>query len=538
MKTLKSDLAVIGAGPGGIILALEYSHLNPNKQVILVDLKPNTLNNPLDECIQINNIVNHYSPYDLTNKGFGGTSLTWGGRCVSYDEIDFLDRDFLRKNCTWDLNYFQDIQQYFDRASFYFEAGGGKFDTNQINELKNKRIVPKFINGELMDTPIERWSMPTRFNTRYKNEILENSNITLLEGFYADTLIKNNLNEIELVILKSQDDTNERIKIESKNFVLACGAQETTRLLLKNQSIFNDNPPKSLGKFYQSHLSGKIASIKFYGNPKETVYGFEKDGEVYVRRRFQFSTDFLLNKNLLNTAFWLDNPLYFDPSHKSGAMSFMYLAMIMPWLKNKLGPPAMRYSVTKGKIYKVGKHLWNVLKDLPFSLTIPLTIFYKRYLKERKLPGIFLYNKSNIYALHFHAEQEPREENKMELENEKLVIHYELSEKDIDSIVKSHHELDAYLRKCGVGELIYWFPEQDLHKEIKAMSKDGIHQNGTTRMAMTKKLGVVDFNLKVFDTTNLFVCSSSTFPTSSQANPTFMIGAIAVKLAKYLSYKK
>ena len=46
--------------------------------------------------------------------------------------------------------------------------------------------------------------------------------------------------------------------------------------------------------------------------------------------------------------------------------------------------------------------------------------------------------------------------------------------------------------------------------------------------------GVVDRNLRVHGMDNLYVASSSTFVTSSQANSTFMIAVFAVRLADHL----
>jgi choline dehydrogenase-like flavoprotein len=53
-------------------------------------------------------------------------------------------------------------------------------------------------------------------------------------------------------------------------------------------------------------------------------------------------------------------------------------------------------------------------------------------------------------------------------------------------------------------------------------------------MAANAADGVVDANLAVFGTENLFVASTSTFPTSSQANPTLTGVAFAVRLAEHL----
>ena len=53
-------------------------------------------------------------------------------------------------------------------------------------------------------------------------------------------------------------------------------------------------------------------------------------------------------------------------------------------------------------------------------------------------------------------------------------------------------------------------------------------------MAQSPEFGCVDHNLKIFGVDNLWVCSSSVFPTPSQANPTFTIMALALRLSKEL----
>ena len=328
--------------------------------------------------------------------------------------------------------------------------------------------------------------------------------------------------------------------IYAKTFVLAAGAQESTRLLLRNKQLFagNDFIDNTLGKYYQSHVSGKIASVQFYGNPKKTNYGFLRDASgVYMRRRFQMQTDAIVQHNLLNAAIWIDNPVYANPVHKNGAMSLMYLIMLVPFLGKRLAPPAIADSITKGENGKIHQHILNVLRDFPSSFSTTFSIFIKRYLFGRKLPGVFLFNKNNAYSLHFHAEQQPLIENRMELgdDNETLKIFYNISDDDVDSVIKTHALLDQWLQKIGCGKLTYFYPKNELKKEILNMSKDGIHQSGTTRIASTNKDGVVDENLQVFGLNNLFVCSSSVFPVSGQANPTFFLGTFAVRLAHHLT---
>lgn len=61
------------------------------------------------------------------------------------------------------------------------------------------------------------------------------------------------------------------------------------------------------------------------------------------------------------------------------------------------------------------------------------------------------------------------------------------------------------------------------------------HPTGTCRMAQDASQGVVDANLRVFGTENLFVCGASTFPTAGTANPTNTVVALALRLADHLA---
>jgi choline dehydrogenase-like flavoprotein len=170
-------------------------------------------------------------------------------------------------------------------------------------------------------------------------------------------------------------------------------------------------------------------------------------------------------------------------------------------------------------------------------LWTPASIFFRRYLRRRKLPGVFLYSDENYYAVHFHAEQIPMEDNRMELgpDGETLVIHYRVTDADAEGVIRAHEVLDDELQACGAGRLEYWFPPEERRTAIQSMSKDGVHQSGTTRIADDPSRGVVNRDLLVWGTRNLYVCSSSVFPTSGQANPTFFLGVCAVRLAQHLA---
>ena len=62
----------------------------------------------------------------------------------------------------------------------------------------------------------------------------------------------------------------------------------------------------------------------------------------------------------------------------------------------------------------------------------------------------------------------------------------------------------------------------------------GGHHIGTARMGIDPRSSVVDADCRVHSVRNLFVAGSAVFPTSSQANPTLTLVALALRLAAHL----
>ncbi|WP_299535443.1 GMC oxidoreductase [Ulvibacterium sp.] len=70
--------------------------------------------------------------------------------------------------------------------------------------------------------------------------------------------------------------------------------------------------------------------------------------------------------------------------------------------------------------------------------------------------------------------------------------------------------------------------------ESETMDPDGAHASGTCRMSKSDTDGVVDINLQVHGTDNLYVCSNAVFPSIAAANPTLTVSALAVRLAEHI----
>jgi hypothetical protein len=299
------------------------------------------------------------------------------------------------------------------------------------------------------------------------------------------------------------------------------------------------------------HLVGHICKIKFLCDPSDIAYAYEVDANgVYCRRRFGISDEAQRRLNIMNFIALLDNAPKYDPSHRNGMLSLSYLALGIPGLNTVLAPGyQLRLATRPGEKmhaenYKsvdpqYGGHLKNVGADF-VRLMRDLPVFgYEWFLKKPRLPGFVLKEDSGVYFLKYAAEQSPNFNSRVSLGNERdslgmlrLHVDYRLQERDFQSVYEAHKLLDLELRRQRCGYLTLLRP--DVVNHIREQAGDGIHQMGTTRMADQPSDGVVDRNCRVHGIANLFVASSSIFPTSSHANPTLTIVAIAARVADHL----
>lgn len=539
--TFSSDIAVVGAGPAGIVLALELA--KAGYEVALIE------SGSLQFSAKTQNLgeASHFDPQfhapmsECTRRQVGGTSTIWGGRCLPYDPVDFDRRSYI-PNSDWPIGY-EEIAGYFQRACDYFLCGKSEFQIENIPNIQQKSIVPGLPDAEVLTSTLERWSLPTNFGKEYFNALKQSQKIKLLYNLTC-TEIDTNEQGTQVELLNAKTLGGKTIRVKSQKYVLAGGALNTTRLLLASDRRHPGgigNHSGLLGKFYMGHLSGDIAVIHFTTPPQDTVFGFDRDPEkIYLRRRFSFTREFLHEQQLPNIVAWLGAPKFGDPAHQNGVLSSAYLALNMPVLRNYLTSTAMRKAAIGEEDRGIDRaHVMNVLKDFKQAITFVPRFGYGRYIAKRKIPALFVYSAANEYPLHYHSEQVPNPNSTVNLSDDRdelgmrrLNINLQFAQQDIDSVVKAHSYWDRYLRKHECGYLKY--VTDDLEASVWTQAGDGFHQVGTTRMSEHPNTGVVGTNCNIHGVDNLFVASSSIFVTSGQANSTFTIVSFALRLADHL----
>jgi choline dehydrogenase-like flavoprotein len=548
---LRCEVVVVGAGPGGIATALELGRRGVD--VLLVESGRRQEDQRVQQLSDAASWAHDlHAPMSLAvRRQVGGTSTIWGGRCVPYDPVDFARRDFV-PGSQWPVSY-RELEPYFDRACGWMKAGRAAFDLKLLPHLP-QHLVPGLLDADATTSSLERWSLPTNFGVVYFSELRRSERVRLVTGLTCVEVATNPGSE-RATGVQCRSLGGAVVEITARAVVLACGGLESTRLLMASEGPSGGqlgNESDHLGRWYMSHLEGVIARIDFNTDPHATSYGYERDVDgVYVRRRFAFTEQFLMDNQLPNISGWLANPELADARHGNGRLSFTYLALTSP-LGPLLAPPAQRLSLSGTRIpgtpYGLSEisprrdHVANMLRH-PLDVGRFVVGFgAKRFLaRGRRSPGFFVYNRHNSYPLQYHAEHLPERTSRVSLSRDtdavgmpKLDIDIKFSDKDFDGVARAHQHWDAHLRQAGVGRLTFLRP--DPFEDVRSRSGGGFHQVGTTRMASEPGDGVLDRNLRVFGVDNVYVVSSSAFVTSGQANSTLMIVAFAVRLAEHLRH--
>ena len=526
------DLCVVGSGPVGMALALELEQLG--RDVLVLESGDVEVGTSIGEASRavIADTRRHAEMELAVCRALGGTSWTWGGRCVAFDEVDFMDRDFVL-DAHWPIRH-DDIRPWYKLASKYLSCGDGSFLFPYSRTLED---------GLTLDC-VERWLTEPRLILIHREALMRSQRIRVsLKSTVTGLHLTSDGQSVESLAVATPDGPR---TVKAQRIILAAGGVETTRLLLQFQRSYPrhfggaDGP---LGLYYMGHISGKIANIHF-DNPEaidDLDFKLDANGAFY-RRRFMLTTKAQISNRVLNTAFWPDNPPFYDPSHRSGVLSATFLALAFPPTGRRLLSEAIRLAHTGPRPYKLAAHLRNAILGAPRGALDMYHILRDRFLRKPRKPGFLVRNRGGKYALHYHAEQAPNRSSRISLTGDtdafgvhRAKIDLRYTNQDIDSVMESHRLLDEALRANRIGRIEYLDSPEKTREHIRETASDGLHQVGSARMGEDPALSVVNADLRAHGLSNLYVASSAVFPSAGQANSTQLAVAFAMRLAHLLA---
>ena len=114
----------------------------------------------------------------------------------------------------------------------------------------------------------------------------------------------------------------------------------------------------------------------------------------------------------------------------------------------------------------------------------------------------------------------------------KAQLDWRWSDEDAHAVARAQDALADGLAAGGAGR----FEVQRVDGKPVLYSASARHFMGSTRMSTDPRRGVVDPDCRVHGLANLFIASSSVFPTGGYANPTLSIVALGLRLGDYLRH--
>jgi len=505
----RSRTVVIGSGATGLYAARELSRRG--EEVVVVESGGTGLDS--------------FSPGSYSSVGrkhdgirigrsrsLGGTTNLWGGQLVEFQEIDFLGRDWLPAS-RWPISY-QEISPYYRRTyeNLAIEEEA-QDDARVFDHVLGAR--PEFDGG--LEVFLTRWLKIPSFAVSYAKEVTSNQNLRILLNHTVTGFLGSNgtISAVRVV-----GPTRRTESIGGDQFILAAGTIEISRLLLHAavtpdwECPWRDNA--NVGAYFQDHLGGRIASVHPYDKRRffDTFCTIVFRGHKF-QPKMRLTNDTLQHNRLLNI---------------QGMFSFENeVSENLVYLKQFL-----KAAIHSRRIAGVGDFVRNVKACGKY-----LAPLMWKYVVDNR---VFVPGTSKISVI-VQGEQIPLRESRIRIDSATVdtnglplaILDWRLDGEEVRSIREFAERCDRALRAAGLGYLKLAEHLMDDEKCFLDTLGDTNHPSGGACMGTSEGDGVVDRDLRVFGTTNLYVAGPATFRTTGNANTTFTALALVTRLVDQLS---
>ena len=538
-STLHAQVCIVGSGAAGIPMALTLAERGLS--VLLLEGGYDR-EDAASQALYAGEVADArlHSPLDTyRQRRLGGSTVIWGGRCVPFDPIDFEIRDYIAHS-GWPITY-DDVARFYPVANQFAEAGRCDYDATTALPADQGPMIAGLASDRISTDSLERFSCPTDFGARYRRRLELAQNLRVVLGANC-TRIRLRADAASVDSLAVASLQGNEFSVRAEHYVLAAGGLEIPRLLLNSRDVCAagiGNEHDVVGRYYMCHIAGNVGVLSVAGPTRGVRHGYEISADgVYCRRRISLRPEEQRRQRVANMVARLHFPRITDPAHHNGVLSGLFLARNL--ISYEYGK-RLRDGAERG----VGlylRHLRNLLMDAPDTAGFLLHWLAKRTFAQRKFPSVILRNRTNRFSLEIHGEQVPRADSRAYLFGntdplglQRLRVDWRYSSTDIESVARSLEVMAAEVARSGVGTLC--FDRERLEEDLTRFGAYGGHHVGTTRMGLDRRSSVVDGDCRVHGVRNLFIASSAVFPTSSQANPTLTIIALALRLAEHIRSK-
>ena len=470
-EEITADICIVGAGPAGITLARALR--GQGMSIALLEsggFEPE----PQTQELYAGELTGE-GYFDLNRtrlRHFGGSSNHWEGYCRPLDQDDFGSPPQTELD-GWPFDL-AEMTPYYERASRRCEVHDGlEYAGEGWAERAGLPLLP---TGPTVHNEVLLRSPPTRFGELYRADIVDSPDITLYHHANVVELVAEG-RRVSAARIAHFDGATQMVRAE--RVVLATGGIELPRLLLASDAATPGglgNQHDLVGRFFMEHphlrglhlVTGRAEELTFYTDEPSV------EGQT-VRGLLHLDVDLRRANGIGNGVALLypPGPLASNPQpHARGARA-----------------------------------LAGRLADESFDQDLRFQVITEQIPNAR--------SRVKLTA------------RRDELGLRRCALHWELLPYDELTLRRTVELAAAELANLGIGRVSSPIDEGPRRYSVSG----GHHHLGTTRMHEDPRRGVVDADSRVHGLENLFVASSSVFPTGGFANPTLTVVALALRLA-------
>jgi len=522
-RTLDTEVLVVGAGAAGITLARALAARGFG--VLLAEgggAKPDAATQALYEldCVGYPLRPNHMN----RAREFGGSCNLWAGRAMRLQPLDFEARPWVPES-GWPIPA-SEIDRHLDEAAAILDLPGGA-EAFSLEAWRHRlgAAEERLLRAGGFAPAISLWARrPKRFARDHRRELARSPRIRVLLRANAVRLGPDaSGRRIETVHFATLD--GRRFAVRARFVILAAGGLEIPRLLLWSDRLDPRllGPRRDLvGRFFMDHPRTAFGRVVLRGDADLTLMRTFPVARGKVQLGLALSPELQRREGLLHHyATFEEEGSGYAEAHWHEAIEFGKVMLRRGHAGSRLDLERVRHAPKVENF----RYLLSPKEILPHDLWRLWRLAKSRLQRRRR---------QQRYVVVYFCEQPPDPGSRVRLGGEpdvlgvpRLVLDWRIPDAVEGSLRRLEAEIARALETTGLGRLE---PGTGAPRWT-----DASHHMGTTRMHPDPERGVVDADCRLHGIANLWIASSSVFPSCGHANPTLTILALALRLADHLA---
>jgi hypothetical protein len=509
---LTADVVIVGAGAIGLTMAVALARRG--REVLLLEAGGEAVTSQSQALFQAATSTGYplIGLHEGRFRALGGTTTFWGGQLTPLDPLTYGHRPWVSDD-SWPISH-EDVAPYYERV---FALLGMSRQIARDADVWERLQVPPPPQAENLQFLFTRWVPEADFSRLFGAEIRRLRNLTVLLNAPVTALQTDPAGQ-RIVHARVAAPGGQSLSVQAPAFVLANGTIESARLLLcpladGASAPWSGNP--WIGRGFMDHIeaiSGAVDIIdpqRFHSIFDVVLLDHIKyqpkiklsEGEQQRRQLFSIVGYFRFNSSLTEH---LGNAKIFLRGAMRGRLDFRLLRQPgqLVTLLRSMAPMVRRY-VRDRRVYSFA--------DRGVELVLCS--------EQRSLASSGLRLRPERDALGMPL----------------IALDWRIDGCELETFATFAQMLRDYLERNGLARIR--IAETLLARDPAFLKTihDTFHQMGTARMSSDPEHGVVDANLRVHGTGNLYVAGAAVYPTSGFQNSTFTALALGQRLVDTLA---